>query len=175
MLGGASVLERVPVAFARRTLRKGVLAGIGAAFVYSGSIASALKWFPDRRGLAAGIIAGHIIECGAQCSGGNCLIDWQNIPDLANVGYPIVNVPMGNVFGLPVTGAVPGARVMLAPEATAETAMLLDVLSGYEVGDATWAPRPTRCARWRPASGPRQPGRRRSSRAPRFSRAWRNW
>ncbi|HTI63499.1 MAG TPA: acyclic terpene utilization AtuA family protein, partial [Gemmatimonadaceae bacterium] len=40
--------------------------------------------------LAAGIVAGHIIECGAQCSGGNCLIDWQNIPDLANVGYPIV-------------------------------------------------------------------------------------
>ncbi len=34
------------------------VAGVGAAFVYSGSIASALKWFPDRRGLAAGIIAG---------------------------------------------------------------------------------------------------------------------
>ena len=34
------------------------VAGIGAAFVYSGSIASALKWFPDRRGLAAGVIAG---------------------------------------------------------------------------------------------------------------------
>ncbi|MEP7344892.1 MAG: acyclic terpene utilization AtuA family protein [Gemmatimonadaceae bacterium] len=40
--------------------------------------------------LAAGIVAGHIIECGAQCSGGNCLIDWQEVPDLANVGYPIV-------------------------------------------------------------------------------------
>ena len=40
--------------------------------------------------LAAGIIAGHIIECGAQCSGGNCLYDWQSIPDLANVGYPLV-------------------------------------------------------------------------------------
>lgn len=40
--------------------------------------------------LAAGIIAGHIIECGAQCSGGNCLYEWQSIPDLANVGYPIV-------------------------------------------------------------------------------------
>jgi hypothetical protein len=40
--------------------------------------------------LAAGIIAGHIIECGAQCSGGNCLFDWQSIPNLADVGYPIV-------------------------------------------------------------------------------------
>ena len=29
-------------------------AGIGAAFVYSGSIGSALKWFKDRRGLASG-------------------------------------------------------------------------------------------------------------------------
>ena len=41
--------------------------------------------------LAAGIVAGHILECGAQCSGGNCLYDWRNIPDLANVGYPIVD------------------------------------------------------------------------------------
>jgi hypothetical protein len=44
----------------------------------------------DWNRLAAGIIAGHIIECGAQCSGGNCLYEWQSIPDLANVGYPIV-------------------------------------------------------------------------------------
>lgn len=40
--------------------------------------------------LAAGIVAGHIIECGAQCSGGNCLVDWRDIPDLADVGYPII-------------------------------------------------------------------------------------
>jgi hypothetical protein len=40
--------------------------------------------------LAAGIVAGHIIECGAQCSGGNCLYDWRSIPDLANIGYPII-------------------------------------------------------------------------------------
>jgi hypothetical protein len=40
--------------------------------------------------LAAGIVAGHIIECGAQCSGGNCMYDWRSIPDLANVGYPLV-------------------------------------------------------------------------------------
>jgi MFS transporter, OFA family, oxalate/formate antiporter len=32
-------------------------AGAGAAFVYSGSIGSALKWFSDHRGLAAGIMA----------------------------------------------------------------------------------------------------------------------
>src|ERR687891_979959 len=33
------------------------LAGTGAAFVYSGSIGSALKWFKERRGLASGIMA----------------------------------------------------------------------------------------------------------------------
>jgi OFA family oxalate/formate antiporter-like MFS transporter len=33
------------------------LAGIGAAFVYSGAIGSALKWFKERRGLASGIMA----------------------------------------------------------------------------------------------------------------------
>jgi hypothetical protein len=48
--------------------------------------------------LAAGIIAGHIIECGAQCSGGNCLYDWQNIPDLANIGYPIVEAKADGTF-----------------------------------------------------------------------------
>ncbi|MEO8577136.1 MAG: acyclic terpene utilization AtuA family protein [Gemmatimonadales bacterium] len=49
--------------------------------------------------LAAGIIAGHIIECGAQCSGGNCLYDWRSIPDLANVGYPIAEAnPDGTFF-----------------------------------------------------------------------------
>jgi hypothetical protein len=48
--------------------------------------------------LAAGIIAGHIIECGAQCSGGNCLFDWRNIPDLANVGYPLVEASADGTF-----------------------------------------------------------------------------
>jgi hypothetical protein len=48
--------------------------------------------------LAAGIIAGHIIECGAQCSGGNCLYEWRSIPDLANVGYPIVEASPNGDF-----------------------------------------------------------------------------
>ena len=47
--------------------------------------------------LSAGTIAGHIIECGAQSSGGNCQYDWRNIPDLANVGFPIAEaVPDGS-------------------------------------------------------------------------------
>jgi hypothetical protein len=48
--------------------------------------------------LAAGIVAGHIIECGAQCSGGNCLYDWRSIPDLANVGYPLVEAGADGTF-----------------------------------------------------------------------------
>jgi hypothetical protein len=50
--------------------------------------------------LAAGIVAGHIIECGAQCSGGNCLYDWRSIPDLANVGYPLVEVRADGTFAV---------------------------------------------------------------------------
>src|SRR5213595_863473 len=42
-------------------------------------------WRPDAWDrMAAGTVAGHIIECGAQASGGNRLIDWQRVPDLAN-------------------------------------------------------------------------------------------
>ena len=52
----------------------------------------------DWNKLAAGIIAGHIIECGAQCSGGNCLYDWRSIPDLANVGYPIADARADGTF-----------------------------------------------------------------------------
>ena len=46
--------------------------------------------FDDYDLVSAGTIAGHIIECGAQSSGGNCQYDWQNIPDLGHIGFPIV-------------------------------------------------------------------------------------
>jgi hypothetical protein len=48
--------------------------------------------------LAAGTIAGHIIECGAQTTGGNCQVDWQSIPDLAGIGYPIVEAREDGTF-----------------------------------------------------------------------------
>lgn len=40
--------------------------------------------------LSAGTVAGHINECGAQASGGNFLGDWRNVPDLTDVGFPII-------------------------------------------------------------------------------------
>src|SRR5690349_4867710 len=48
--------------------------------------------------IAAGTIAGHTLECGAQASGGNCMVDWESIPDLANIGYPIAEAREDGTF-----------------------------------------------------------------------------
>ena len=48
--------------------------------------------------LAAGTIAGHINECGAQCSGGNFLAGWPNVPNLEEVGYPIIEAAPDGTF-----------------------------------------------------------------------------
>jgi MFS transporter, OFA family, oxalate/formate antiporter len=69
------------------------LAGTGAAFVYSGSIGSALKWFKDRRGLASGIMA-------AGFGGGTALfIPWISSM-IANTGYRSAFVTTGILQGL---------------------------------------------------------------------------
>jgi hypothetical protein len=52
----------------------------------------------DHDRIAAGIVAGHLNECGAQASGGNSLVDWQSIPDLAGIGYPIIEAHPDGTF-----------------------------------------------------------------------------
>ena len=52
----------------------------------------------DWNKMASGIIAGHILECGAQSSGGNCMHEWRTIPDMANVGYPIAEASEDGTF-----------------------------------------------------------------------------
>lgn len=39
--------------------------------------------------IAAGTVAGHILECGGQASGGNFSADWRSVPDIAHIGFPI--------------------------------------------------------------------------------------
>ena len=41
--------------------------------------------------LAAGIVAGHIVECGAQSTGGN-FTDWRGVRGMAGIGYPVLDV-----------------------------------------------------------------------------------
>jgi hypothetical protein len=76
----------------------------------------------DWNRLAAGTIAGHTIECGAQCTGGNCQVDWETIPNLTAIGYPIVEVEPDGTFVLTKhadTGgrvSVPGVKEQLLYE-----------------------------------------------------------
>jgi hypothetical protein len=75
--------------------------------------------------LAAGILAGHIIECGAQASGGNFSGDWQSVPNLANVGFPIVEAYENGEFVITKHANTGG----LVNQATIKEQMV------YEIGD----------------------------------------
>ncbi len=75
--------------------------------------------------ISAGTIAGHIIECGAQATGGNCQVDWQSIPDLWDIGYPIVEASEDGTFVL-TKHAGTGGRITVA----GVTEQLM-----YEMGD----------------------------------------
>jgi hypothetical protein len=108
---------------------------LGASVVITGRVADAsltlgpavyeLGWgWDDWDRLAAGTVAGHLIECGAQATGG-LWCNWCEAPDLADVGYPIAEVAAGGDFRItkpPNTGG----RVNV--ETVAEQLL-------YEVGD----------------------------------------
>jgi hypothetical protein len=55
-------------------------------------------WAPDDWDqLAAGVVAGHVIECGTQCTGGN-FTDWQTVPSFVDMGYPLVEASADGTF-----------------------------------------------------------------------------
>lgn len=84
-----------------------------------------MKWkLDDFDKLAAGSLAGHLVECGAQVTGG-IFTDWYKVPNWANIGFPIVEChPNGDfiVTKPPNTGG-------LVSKATVSEQLL------YEIGD----------------------------------------
>ncbi len=65
-----------------------------------GALIHEYNWTPnDLDQLAQGSLAGHIVECGAQATGG-LFTDWESVPDWANIGYPVVEVQADGTFEL---------------------------------------------------------------------------
>ncbi len=90
-----------------------------------GALIHAFGWMPeDLDRLAAGTLCGHIIECGAQCNGGN-FTDWRLVPDYDNMGFPVAEVSSDGSFVL----SKPANTGGLISVATVAEQML------YEIGD----------------------------------------
>jgi len=98
MMGNATSLSELYFFYA--------LAGVGAAFVYSGSMGSALKWFPNRRGFASGVIA-------AGYGGGSAVFVWVVRYLIQHYGYQHAFLVSGIVQGV-VIAAV--AQFLLYPD-----------------------------------------------------------
>jgi hypothetical protein len=83
------------------------------------------RWQPgDFDLLAAGSLAGHIIECGCQATGG-LHTDWDTVPDWPNIGYPIVECAADGGFVVTKPANTGGK---LTPAVVGEQML-------YEIGD----------------------------------------
>lgn len=90
-----------------------------------GALVHEFGWsFEDWDRLSAGSLAGHVIECGAQATGG-LFTDWREVPDWAHIGYPVVECRADGSF---VVEKPPGTGGLVSPAAVAEQIL-------YEVGD----------------------------------------
>ena len=90
-----------------------------------GALMHAFDWAADDyERLAAGSLAGHIIECGCQGVGG-LHTDWESVPDWAHSGYPIVECRADGSF----TVTKPEGSGGLVTPATVGEQLL------YEIGD----------------------------------------
>lgn len=82
-------------------------------------------WGPqDHDLLAAGSLAGHIIECGCQATGG-LHTDWENVPDWAHIGYPVIECQADGSF---LCTKPAGTGGLVTPAVIAEQML-------YEIGD----------------------------------------
>ncbi|MCA8941841.1 MAG: DUF1446 domain-containing protein [Planctomycetes bacterium] len=64
----------------------------------AGPLMHEFGWSPDAYDeLAAATVAGHIVECGAQCTGGN-FTAWRDIEDFVKIGYPVIEAHSDGTF-----------------------------------------------------------------------------
>jgi hypothetical protein len=64
-----------------------------------GALAYEFSWdYSDWNLLASGVIAGHVIECGAHVTGGNFSGGWEHVPEAWNIGFPVIECSKDGSF-----------------------------------------------------------------------------